>query len=130
MAARVRAFLDANVLRGQLTTDVILTLAHARLLTPKWSAQVLDEVKRNRPDGLPAERIDSRFARMNQVFPAAMISGYEELMPRMHADDKHKHVLAAAIHSDAGVLVTENTRTSGHHQRVVMPSRSNESRIS
>jgi hypothetical protein len=81
MAARVRAFLDANVLRGQLTTDVILTLAHARLLTPKWSAQVLDEVKRNRPDGLPAERIDSRFARMNQVFPAAMISGYEELMP-------------------------------------------------
>jgi hypothetical protein len=35
MAARVRAFLDANVLRGQLTTDVILTLAHPRLLTPE-----------------------------------------------------------------------------------------------
>src|SRR3954453_15063534 len=78
---------------------------------PKWSAQVLDEVKRNRPDGLPAERSgSSRFARMNQAFPAPMISGYEELMPRMHADDKDKHVLAAAIHSDAGVLVTENTK--------------------
>jgi hypothetical protein len=55
MAARPRAFLDANVLRGQLTTDVLLTLAHERLFTPKWSAEVLQEVKRNRPDGVTAE---------------------------------------------------------------------------
>ncbi|RZT20181.1 PIN domain-containing protein [Kribbella sp. VKM Ac-2569] len=110
MADRPRAFLDACVLHGQLTTDVILTLAHARLLTPKWSAQVLEEVKRNRPEGLPAERIDARFARMNQVFPAAMTSEYEALVPEMQADEKDKHVLAAAIHSRATVLVTENTK--------------------
>ncbi|TDO68426.1 PIN domain-containing protein [Kribbella sp. VKM Ac-2571] len=110
MADRPRAFLDACVLHGQLTTDVILTLAHARLLTPKWSAQVLEEVKRNRPEGLPEERIDARFARMNQVFPAAMTSEYEALVPQMQADEKDKHVLAAAIHSRATVLVTENTK--------------------
>jgi predicted nucleic acid-binding protein len=93
-----------------LTTDVVLSLAHARLLTPKWSAHVLEEVKRNRPEGVAAERIDARFARMNEVFPAAMTSGYEGLMPQMQADDKDRHVLAAAVHSRATVLVTENVK--------------------
>jgi hypothetical protein len=37
-----KAFLDANVLRGQLTTDTMLSLAHARLFEPHWSEQVLD----------------------------------------------------------------------------------------
>lgn len=88
----------------------MLTLAHQRLLTPKWSEQVLDEVKRNRPDGVTAERIYSRFAQMNKVFPAAMTSGYEGLMSDMQADEKDKHVLAAAVHSGATVLVTDNTK--------------------
>jgi hypothetical protein len=110
MADRPRAFLDANVLRGQLTTDVLLTLAHERLFTPKWSAEVLQEVKRNRPDGVTAERINSRFSQMNKVFPAAMTSDYEGLVPEMRADEKDKHVLAAAVHSRSTVLVSENTK--------------------
>jgi hypothetical protein len=69
-----KAFLDANVLRGQLTTDTLLSLAHARLFEPHWSEQVLDEVRRNRPDGVPEHSIDSRFAQMNKIFPAAMTS--------------------------------------------------------
>jgi len=39
-----------------------------------------------------------------------MTSGYEGLMPEMQADEKDKHVLAAAVHSKSTVLVTENTK--------------------
>lgn len=104
------AFLDANVLRGQLTTDVMLSLADNNLYEPQWSAEVLAEVKRNRPAGVTAERADARFARMADAFPEAMITDYEHLMPEMRADEKDKHVLAAAVHGEADVLVTENTK--------------------
>jgi hypothetical protein len=86
------------------------SLAHARLFEPHWSEQVLDEVHRNRPDGVPQGRIDSRFAQMNKIFPAALTSGFEPLMPQMQADEKDKHVLAAAVQSGADVLVTENVK--------------------
>ncbi|WP_328324106.1 PIN domain-containing protein [Kribbella sp. NBC_00382] len=114
------AFLDANVLRGQLTTDIMLSLADSKLYEPQWSAEVLDEVKRNRPAGVTAERADSRFAQMAKAFPEALVTDYQHLMPEMRADDKDKHVLAAAVHSEADVLVTENTKdfdppTSGRH---------------
>jgi len=77
-------------------------------------------VRRNRPDGVPESSIDSRFAQMNKIFPAAMTSGYEPLMPQMQADEKDKHVLAAAVQSGSGVLVTENVKdfdppASGHY---------------
>jgi predicted nucleic acid-binding protein len=110
MANPPRAFLDANVIRGQLTNDVLLTLAHDRLFSPRWSEQVLDEAKRNRPENVSEAKIDSRFAQMNRVFSAAMTTGYEGLMPEMQADEKDKHVLAAAVHSKSTVLVTENTK--------------------
>jgi hypothetical protein len=98
----------------------MLSLAHARLFEPHWSEQVLDEVRRNRPDGVPQGRIDSRFAQMNKIFPAALTSGFEPLMPQMQADEKDKHVLAAAVQSGADVLVTENVKdfhppTSGQY---------------
>ncbi|MFI6831234.1 PIN domain-containing protein [Kribbella sp. NPDC050241] len=98
------------MLLGQLTTDILLSLAYERLLVPKWSAQVLDEVKRNRPAGVTAERMDARFTQMNKAFPAALTSGYDALMPEMHADPKDTHVLAAAVHSRSNVLVTENLK--------------------
>ncbi|MDX6263303.1 MAG: hypothetical protein QOH84_4991 [Kribbellaceae bacterium] len=114
------AFLDANVLRGQLTTDIMLSLADRKLFEPQWSAEVLDEVKRNRPAGVTAERADARFAQMSKAFPEALVTDYQHLMPQMQADEKDKHVLAAAVHSQSDVLVTENTKdfappTSGSH---------------
>ncbi|TCN37967.1 PIN domain-containing protein [Kribbella orskensis] len=120
MAIKRRAFLDANVLRGQLTTDILLTLAYREQFEPRWSQDVLDEVRRNRPPGLPEAAIDKRLATMNRAFPPAMTSGYKHLMPEMRADAKDKHVLAAAVHSNSVVLVTENVKdfdppNSGKH---------------
>jgi predicted nucleic acid-binding protein len=110
MAEQRRAFLDANVLRGQLTTDVLLTLAYDDRFEPRWSQGVLDEVRRNRPPNLPEASIDRRIATMNKAFPQAMVTDYEHLAPQMQADDKDKHVLAAAVRSESNVLVTENVK--------------------
>ncbi|MFC5268226.1 PIN domain-containing protein [Kribbella qitaiheensis] len=120
MAIRRRAFLDANVLRGQLTADILLTLAYREQFEPRWSQEVLDEVRRNCPPGLPEAAIDKRLATMNRAFPPAMTSGYEHLIHEMRADAKDQHVLAAAVHSNSVVLVTENVKdfdppNSGKH---------------
>jgi hypothetical protein len=119
-SSQPNAFLDANVIRGQLTTDIMMSLAYERLFRPQWSEQVMDEARRNRPPGITEAAIDSRFAQMNKVFPTAMTSGYEPLMPEMQADEKDKHVLAAAVHGGSQVLVTENVKDfhppgSGHN---------------
>jgi predicted nucleic acid-binding protein len=104
------AFLDANVLRGQLTTDIVLTLAESGVLDPFWSQGVIDEMRRNRPTGVTEARIDRRIAAMNSFFPVAMVSGHDGLIPKMPADPKDRHVLAAAVHSRCDVLVTDNLK--------------------
>jgi predicted nucleic acid-binding protein len=104
------AFLDANVIRGQLTTDLLLSLAEQDLLEPFWSEGVIDEMRRNRPEGVTEERIDRRIAAMNRYFPDAMVSGHEALIPQMPADAKDRHVLAAAVHGECDVLITDNIK--------------------
>jgi len=107
---REYAFLDANVIRGQLTNDILMTLAEHKVYAPFWSQPVLDEMRRNRPPGVSEEKIDRRIATMNDFFPDAMVSGFDELTENSPADPKDKHVLAAAVQSKSDVLVTENTK--------------------
>ncbi|MFI7062564.1 PIN domain-containing protein [Kribbella sp. NPDC050124] len=119
-----RGFLDANVIRGQLANDVLMSMAHRDVFDPRWSAHVLEEMRRNRPPGVPEAKIDRRIARMNEVFPDALTSGYEDLEPQMRADLKDRHVLAAAVQSGSDVLVTDNVKdfdppsTGPHAMRV------------
>jgi hypothetical protein len=123
-SAPERAFLDANVIRGQLTNDILLSVAAHDVYEPRWSQEVIDEMRRNRPAGVSEEAIDKRIAQMNKFFPRAMTSGYEGLTPEMQADPKDQPVLAAAVHSGSDVLVTENVRdfnppsTGPHAMRV------------
>ena len=105
-----RAFLDANVIRGQLTNDILMSMADRDVFEPRWSQHVIDEMRRNRPEGVSEEKIDKRIGAMNKVFPRAMTGGYEGLEPQMQADPKDKHVLAAAVHSESDVLVTDNVK--------------------
>lgn len=102
------AFLDANVLRGMLTTDTLLTMADWDLFEVKWSTYVLDEVLRNGPSLLDIEKLDMRLRQMNIAFPKALADDYGHLVNRMPADPKDRPVLAAAVACGAHVLVTEN----------------------
>ncbi|MEU8227951.1 PIN domain-containing protein [Kribbella sp. NPDC048915] len=116
-----RAFLDANVIRGQQTTDVLLSVANRRVFEPRWTEHVIDEMRRNRPEGLSEADIDKRIRTMNRAFPNALTETPPQgLQDQMQADPKDRHVLAGAVHSGSAVLVTDNLKdfdppSSGPH---------------
>ncbi|HEY3559334.1 MAG TPA: PIN domain-containing protein [Kribbella sp.] len=120
-----RAFLDANVIRGQQTNDVLLSLADHDVFEPRWTQHVIDEMRRNRPPGVSEKAVDRRIAMMNGAFEDAMTEvPPQELQDQMQADAKDKHVLAGAVHSESQVLVTNNLKdfqppsTGPHGMRV------------
>ncbi|CAN5820264.1 PIN domain-containing protein [soil metagenome] len=104
--------LDANVLYGIEVTDLIATMATRRLFRPHWSPQILDEVVRNlarRPD-LAREAIERRIEYLNRALPGALAEVPDTLVHAMPVNDKHRHVLALAVHVGAPTIVTDNVR--------------------
>lgn len=112
---RERVLLDANVMIPTLTNNVVLSVAHRRIFDPRWSPDILTEVRRHPPkdqDGnpVPPEYFDNRFEQMSRAFRRGEVRGYENLVQDMPAHPKDRHVLAAAVHGDCDVLLTENTK--------------------
>jgi hypothetical protein len=67
-------------------------------------------VLRDRPE-LDRARLAARNAAMNRALPDACISGYEDLPESIRLSDVgDRHVLAAAIHAKADIIVTYNLR--------------------
>jgi predicted nucleic acid-binding protein len=105
------AVLDANVLVPIHLTDLLLRLSEAETYRPLWSQEILEEVRRNLPKvGLTAAKAAHRVGVMCREFPDAMITGYEPLTDVMTNDRKDRHVLAAAVHANAAIIVTANVK--------------------
>jgi predicted nucleic acid-binding protein len=103
------AFLDTCTLYGAYLCDTMLRLAESGTYRPLWSAGVLDELERALlTRGLQKEAVTYRIGEMRRAFPDAEVHGYENLIEQMTCDQKDRHVLAAAVRSDAEVLVTFN----------------------
>ncbi len=47
---------------------------------------------------------------MRQAFPDALVENYEDLVAAMDCDPKDRHVMAAAVRSNAELIVTFNLR--------------------
>jgi predicted nucleic acid-binding protein len=110
---RFAVVLDANVLYPFLTRDVLLSLAHAGLYRPLWSAEITLEWKRHLIERKPkkAGQIDQTARLMEEQFPEALVEGYESLIPALTLPDPgDRHVLAAAIRGGAQAIITENLR--------------------
>lgn len=108
------AVLDANVLYPPAVRDLLLRLAGGLLYSPRFTDAIHNEwirnVLRDRPDLTLAQLTRTREL-MNRVDPQALVSGYEFRIPTLALPDPHdRHVLAAAIHANAGVIVTFNLR--------------------
>ena len=115
MRADFKVVLDACVLANFGLCDLLLRLAEPpRLYLPVWSGRILDEVHRTQTTGLkktwPPALADSFRAEVQRAFPAALASGFEMLEPVLTNDPKDRHVLAAAIKTQATVIVTFNLR--------------------
>lgn len=106
--------LDACVLYPVPIRDLLLSLASAGLYKPKWSALIQDEWSRNllanRSD-LTAAQLQRTATMMNMAFPDADVEGYEVFTPTLTLPDPDdRHVLAAALRSQADVIVTTNLK--------------------
>ena len=108
------ALFDACVLYPAPLRSLLLYLAGTDLFRARWSAVIHDEWMRNllaaRPDLSPVKLVRTRDL-MNAHVPDALVTGFEELIPSLTLPDPNdRHVLAAAIHGEADVIVTKNLR--------------------
>ncbi len=104
------AVLDACVLIPSALSDTLLRMAESELYRPLWSADILDEVRRNLPTRLNEVAIARRVNAMRVHFPLAMVRGYQQLVSDMTCHPKDRHVLAVAVIANAGFIVTANLR--------------------
>ena len=111
-SVRFICVLDTNVIYPLLVRDLMFWFAYFELFTPKWSKHIFDEwddvMERKRiPEGERLKRINVA----NKAFPDAMVNNYEQLIESLDLpDEKDRHVLAAAIKTNANIIVTENLK--------------------
>jgi predicted nucleic acid-binding protein len=106
------ALYDACVLYPAPLRDLLMQMALTDLYRAKWSPMIHDEwmrnLLRNRPD-LTRERLERTRERMDAHTRDCLVIGFEDLIGALDLPDPDdRHVLAAAIHGRADVIVTYN----------------------
>jgi len=107
------AVLDACVLVPAALRDTLLRAFQAELYRAHWSDQILNEVERTLAGSFTsAPRARSLIERIRAEFPDAIVPAQRirRLLPTMTNQPKDRHVLAAAVASAAGSIVTSNLR--------------------
>lgn len=108
------ALFDACLFYPAQLRDLLLRVACTNAFKARWTDQIHDEwigsLLRNRPD-IPAERLTHTRELMNRAVPDCLVTGYEPFIGQLSLPDPDdRHVLAAAIRCQAGVIVTLNVR--------------------
>ena len=109
---RFTCVLDTNVIYPIEIRDLLFWFASYDLFTPKWSKHIFSEwesvMKRKQ---ISDEEIKKRISKAQQAFPDALVKNYESLVDSLTLpDEKDRHVLAAAIKTNANVIVTNNIK--------------------
>ena len=91
-----------------------MSLAARDLYAPVWTELIFDEWIRNVLKNLPhlsRERLERTKALMLDNVPKAMVAGFEGWISKLPLPDpKDRHVLAAAHHANADLIVTHNLK--------------------
>ncbi len=117
-SVRFKAVLDTNVIYPVIIRDLLFWFAHYDLYTPKWSEHIFDEWKSvMERKGITEEVAVKRVDVANKAFPDAMVKNYGGLIPNLTLPDhKDCHVVAAAIKTNANIIVTNNLKDfPGHY---------------
>ncbi len=114
MAANLVVVFDACVLYPAPLRDLLLRLAHINLFSAKWTNDIhqewINNVLKNRPD-LNKERLERTRELMDSSIRDCLVDGYENIIPTLTLPDSNdRHVLAAAIRSNADTIVTYNLK--------------------
>lgn len=110
--ASLIVFYDANVLYPAELRNFLMHLALIGIFGARWSADVHEEwiesLLANRPD-LSREKLNRTRELMDRAAPNSLVAGFKHLIPELELPDpKDRHVLAAAIHCGASIIVTRN----------------------
>ncbi len=102
--------LDACVLVSASLRDTLLRCAHANLYRMQWTEDILEEVRRTLISDIhvPEEKAQRLIDIMRSQFPEAMVTRHRMIIDTMPNDPKDRHVLAAAVASQAQAIVTQN----------------------
>ncbi|MDR1185461.1 MAG: PIN domain-containing protein [Coriobacteriales bacterium] len=105
---------DSNVLYPSTLRDVLIRLGRKGLVQPKWTERILDEtfgnLVKNRPD-IDKSRLSRTRELMSAAFLDVVVDEYELWIDQIVLPDENdRHVVAAAIQSEAKVIVTKNLK--------------------
>lgn len=102
--------LDTCALYPAHLRDTLLRLAELGLYQPLWSDDILRELARNlqRNAKINSRAVQRLQREMVRAFPEARVAGYGDLIDSMACHPKDRHVLAAAVRSGAGAILTFN----------------------
>lgn len=114
MASQFTAVYDACVIYPSVLRDVLLRLALTDTFRAKWTDKIHDEwtrnLKANHPD-IDENYLQKTRQLMNAHVRDALVEGYEHLIDSIVLPDENdRHVVAAAIASNADVIVTYNLK--------------------
>jgi predicted nucleic acid-binding protein len=111
-SVRFKCVLDTNVIYPIEIRDLLFWFAYYDMFTPKWSEHIFDEWKDVMTrKGVSVEEATKRTERANTAFPDALVKNYSGLIDSLELPDpKDRHVLAAAIKTNANVIVTNNIK--------------------
>jgi predicted nucleic acid-binding protein len=118
-ANRFTALVDACALAGALKRNLLLSLAEAEFFRLRWSSPILDETERaiadilaGKGDAAAAAHAARARAFMEVAFEEAMVSDFEIFMGVCGdlPDPDDAHVVAAALKTQAKVIVTDNLK--------------------
>lgn len=106
--------LDANVLYSAALRDLFMRLALQKLYRPRWSSLIHEEwmaaVLRNFPD-ITRQQLERTRDLMNLHSKDSLVTGFEDRIKTLTLPDPDdRHVLAAAIHAQANIIVTQNLK--------------------
>jgi predicted nucleic acid-binding protein len=109
-----KVVLDANVLYGNLSRDLLISLFAEGFYEAKWTEEITDEWVRhllaNQPSVTPDKNRRTVFL-MHQILPSPLVENYRQHIGQVDLPDKDdRHVVAAAIASGARKILTWNLR--------------------
>lgn len=104
--------MDTNVVYPVIIRDILFWFAYYDLYTPKWSGHIFNEWKKVMLEkGVSEQESNKRIEKANAAFPDALVQNYQGLIDHIELPDvDDRHVLAAAIKTNANLIVTNNIK--------------------
>lgn len=111
-SVKFKCVLDTNVIYPLWTRDLLLWFANYDLYTPQWSENICSEwITVMKRKGISDEESIKRSSIINKAFPDALVENYTSLIDHLTLPDiDDRHVLAAAIKTNANLIITNNLK--------------------